>query len=380
VFHGQRGKIQKLLFHPKQNRLMTMELGGTCKLWSLAGNQPSNQFELPGPWEVPVAVNDRADRMLVPYLFPNQVNALLFDRQSGKRVLLPRPNFFGDYLFQPGGDLLALIANSPTSGAVEIRDATTGELRRKLEPPGAAKHLMFSADGTRLMVASPFKAITVWEVATGKQLFKVDWPLVGPSVISGDGKRVACGAPAGFVWVCDVASGLTLCRLDMHSNANIKTLAINHDGSQMALGLNDWKIHLYDLPARFAPPTTRIKPGQFDPSAIQIARSAELMAHTATVQALVFSANGDRLVSGSDDGCIKVWDPHMRLQAIELRLAHKAPVHRLLFSHDGGRLIAIGRTGGATIFDGVKRPEILTEGPRRPSERLAPRPGSPPSS
>jgi|GEM_PF-1997021 len=339
VFHGHRGKIHRLVFHPAQDRLLSIDAQGHCIIWRITGNQAVNQFAPPRPWQVPVAVNERGDKMYVPYIFPNQTDALLFHREGQKQILIPRRDYVTDYVFQPGGNLLAIVTVNNKAKAIELRDATSGELKRKIDlPGGTAVNLMFSSDGTRLMAALSQHSLMAWEVDSGKEIFKAPWSFFGKGAISGDGKRIACGSVEGFASVYDVEKGQKICDLKLPIITPVTCIALNHDGSQVAIGSKDWKIHLFDLPANVVGPPLKLNV------------FTDLTSHSAPVQCLVFSPKGDRLVSGSDDGSVKVWDPHARLEAIGLKMTNKVPVQRVLFSQDGTRIIAIGSHGGATIF------------------------------
>ncbi len=146
----------------------------------------------------------------------------------------------------------------------------------------------------------------------------------------------------GFVAIYDGASGQKLCLVRLPNNEHITALAFNADGSQIAIGTKTRAVYLFDAPAGGAAEIVGLE-----------ANTA--LAHSAPVQALAYSPKGDRLVSGSDDGSIKVWDPHARLEVLGLKTTHREPVRHILYSQDGTRLIAIGQTRGATIFDGAPR-------------------------
>jgi WD40 repeat protein len=71
------------------------------------------------------------------------------------------------------------------------------------------------------------------------------------------------------------------------------------------------------------------------------------------VNSLAFSKRGDRLISGSEDGTVKVFDPRTGLEAIGLKLPERTPVYRIQISPDEHRIIIMGKTKGAFIFDGT---------------------------
>jgi WD40 repeat protein len=336
VFSGHRAKIARLVFHPRQKQLLGMDVLGLCKVWRTDGTQAVSRFEPPPGWTGSVVVNDRADRMFTPTDLLGHSEPRLVLR--GQKIV-PLPGIpLGFQVFQPGGNLLA----SVNVRAVELRDSDTGaEVRKIAFTHGPPAHLAFSADGARLVGAVGGDGLRVWDVASGKEIGKAPWhSLVVTGAISGDGKRVAWGSIEGFAAVHDVASGQKLCMMRLPRNASVLSLALNPDGSQLAIGTKDRTIHLFDVPA--APVEKLVVLPDNSP-----------LAHAAPVQALAYSPSGDRLASGSDDGGVKVWEPRARLEAIGLKTQHRVPVQRLLYSPDGAKLIAVSAQHGATVFDGT---------------------------
>jgi len=350
VLHGHARKIHKLAFHPKDDRLISIDASGQCKVWRISGTTAVSHFEPPGNWQVPVAIDDRATKMFVPYIFPDEQNSLLFDRESKQKALVPKPAFIHDYVFQPGGELFAITPGSSTSNQLELRNSKTGQLVRKFElPDGMSTNISFSRDGNRVLASCGGKASIVWDVTSGKELARISSQHNGIvlGAISGDGKRIASVDAGSFANVYDVETGRKICELKVPAVthiivlANSNAIALNHDGSQLAIGTQAWKVYLYNLPAKLED-----KPLRYEVS-------AALTAHAAPINALAFSPSGDRLVSGSADGTVKLWDPRTRLESVTLKMTNKEPVHRIQYTHDGNRLIVVGMTRGAKIFDGT---------------------------
>jgi WD40 repeat protein len=81
-------------------------------------------------------------------------------------------------------------------------------------------------------------------------------------------------------------------------------------------------------------------------------------AHSGRVVTLAFSADGQRLASGSDDRTVKVWDTAHGHELLMLN-RHTEPVTRVTFSADGTR-IATGSFGLVQVCDAVTGKELLT--------------------
>jgi WD40 repeat protein len=113
----------------------------------------------------------------------------------------------------------------------------------------------FSPDGKRLAMAAQSRGgvVVLWEVATGKQLVKVN----GPSdrsflsvAFSPDGKTLAAVDIGGTTVLYDADLGKQKAALRMHP-AGILSLAFSLDGKTLASGGRDGAVKLWDV-ARLA--------------------------------------------------------------------------------------------------------------------------------
>jgi WD40 repeat protein/serine/threonine protein kinase len=76
-------------------------------------------------------------------------------------------------------------------------------------------------------------------------------------------------------------------------------------------------------------------------------RQQTLRGHTGSVYSVAFSPDGKRLVSGSEDHTVKVWDAVTGQETLTLR-GHSGPVYSVAFSPDGKRLLS----GSARYYNG----------------------------
>jgi WD40 repeat protein len=107
------------------------------------------------------------------------------------------------------------------------------------------------------------------------------------------------------------------------------SVAFLRDGNRLALGGNDRTIRLHDLAG-----------GR---------EVGVLKGHTGKVKALLVRPEGGYLISGSDDGTIRVWDPSQQRELVKLEAG--GAVSALTLSADGCRLGAALENGAVALWD-----------------------------
>jgi WD40 repeat protein len=164
---------------------------------------------------------------------------------------------------------------------------------------------VFAPGGDELITVSLDKTIRFWDVNSGRSL-RVLRPPLGPGhqgelhavALSPDGRTLAV---AGFGFLTDGKRSSPIFLIDRASGTITRTLR----------------------------------------------------AHTGTVQALAFSADGKRLASGGVDRLIRVWDVAGG-QVIKKLPGHTAPVTGLALSPDGKKLVSAGSPPHVGRMDGER--------------------------
>jgi WD40 repeat protein len=202
---------------------------------------------------------------------------------------------------QMGG--VPLVAFCPTDrnraavfgqGSVVVVNLATGKPIRsfnlgKMEetPPS---HGAISPDGRLVAIATPGRALSVWEASTGKKRFELD-SFQNPegAAFSADGRLLAVWNTAGNVAVFDVRLGSVVRRVESASpDPSNNTVAFSLDGKRLAVGERDGSVTVWDIASG-------------DPL-------VTLDRHDGFVTGLAFSRDGKRLASTAQDGTVLVWE------------------------------------------------------------------------
>jgi WD40 repeat protein len=161
----------------------------------------------------------------------------------------------------------------------------------------------FSPDGTRIVTALVDGTARLWDAATGRQ---IGTPLVGhvgvvnSAVFSPDGRRIVTASPDGTARLWDAATdaqtGAPL--LDGHAGV-VSSVAFSPDGTRIVSGSGelDWFDDRVNYPGEVK---------VWDAATGQ--EMLSLKGHTGYVSSVAISRDGTRIVSGSHDGTVKVWD------------------------------------------------------------------------
>jgi len=118
--------------------------------------------------------------------------------------------------------------------------------------------------------------------------------------------------------------------LEGHRGA-ISTLAFSPNGSLLAAGDANREIKLWDASADW---TTKV--------------SGKWVFHTSTINCLAWAPGGDFLASGSNDQSVFIWNPAKVMKKVQIRFAHKGGVTGIGYLDD--KTIATGGADGAVAI------------------------------
>ena len=190
--------------------------------------------------------------------------------------------------------------------------------------------LTFSADGKHLLSGGADKTVRVWEVSNkiSTRVYEGHRGGVG-AIITLPGKPIVFSASnsakdRSTIKIWNYDNGVPLGSLRGH-RAPIYSLVISPDGTKLISGSKDKTIRIWDIKQKKSIKTFGIIDG-----------------HRGAIRVLVMSKDGRSIVSGADDRTIIVWNAQTGdiVKKIE---EHKGKITGLALSHDGKSVISSSR-------------------------------------
>ncbi|MGV0790208.1 nSTAND1 domain-containing NTPase [Mycolicibacterium sp. XJ1819] len=254
---------------------------------------------------------------------------------------------------QPGGNL---IVTGSSDGILQVWDAESGNpVGARIAAGGVVSSVAFSPDGEMIAAGSGDGFVRIWETANGR-------PLIAPrkasdvqgvrsvafSVKTGD--RLVSGADDGTVRLWNPRTGESIGRPRMMGDqVPVMSVAFSppenwetDSGDRVAVGLINGRIEV------------------LDGASLESVR-APFVAHPDSVNSVAFSPGGSRIVSGGSDNTVRVWSSPFKPTVSDwigrpiggALLGHHGAVLSVTFNSDTTRIVSGGEDGSVRVWDAV---------------------------
>ena len=296
-------------------------------------------------------------------------------------VLKGHKNSVNSVALSPDG---SRIVSGSGDSTVRLWDVASGEelavLKDRTRIGSTVMSVAFSPDGLRVVLGG-YGTVSIWDTAIGKELavLKGHEDSVYSVAFSPDGSRIVSGSLDKTVRLWDVASGEELALLKGHEDGVI-SVDFSPDGSRIVSGSWDNTVRLWDVAsgeelALFKGHESngefcRLQPRwiaycfrfleieQFACGMQQAEKnSLVLKGHESNVMSVAFSPDGSRIVSGSVDSTVRLWDVASGEELAVLK-GHEGSVMSVAFSPDGSRIVSGSWDNTVRLWDAASGEEL----------------------
>ena len=365
---GERGAIRGLAFTPDGQRIVSAGVGGTLQFWDArtaeALGEPIASF---GEVIAALAVSPDGQRIVSGGDYHLQLWSAKGDRWSGVGLesAEEEPTWVYALAFSPDG---TRIAAAGSTGLVQLWDARSGRRidRLRLQTPSTVQSLHFGPDGKRLLVGGAAGMLTLWDIddarATTNLLKNQDGAVTSADFAAG-GLVAASGGEDGLLRLWDThptsAFGAPLAGpAPALASSDCKDARSAWPEAQRASGVLAWSadcalavaglrgaLQLIDgrSGARLGKPVRGHQTREV--------RDANAKNPLIAVVSAAFSADGQHIVSGSQNGSIQRWQASPLAPVGEMMLGHAGTVTSVAYSPDGQAIASGGSDSRLRLWD-----------------------------
>jgi WD40 repeat protein len=339
VLAGHKGPILGVAFSPDGTRLVSASRDETLRIWHAATGREIAVVRGHRGVVQALAFSPHGRRLASG---GDDRTVRLWDGRTGAPLAICSGHAGSVYALAFNRDGTRLVSGALADTAYRLWDADTGKLVRML--PGAAKNgtgltvarhggaLTFTPDGSRVVICER-EAVRVVDAASGKEALVLRAPGAPYYclTLSRDGRRLVTGSdyPDNAVRLWDAASGELLSVMSGHTN-RVHVVIFSPDGARVVSCSQDQTLRVWD--------TAGTRP------------VVVLRGHTGSVMQAAFNPDGTRLVSAAEDGTLRLWNLGNG-EPLAVFRGHQDRIWACAFSPDGARLASASFDRAVRLWD-----------------------------
>jgi WD40 repeat protein len=368
-FTGHTNNIFCVTFSPDGKTIVTASADKTARLWNAQSGQELERFTSPATI-YNISVSPDGNLLLTA---DDDGVARLWDIHP--KIELPLFNHgavVSAVAFSPDGKYVLTGGNAITGGTAQLWNAISGQ---KLHEFTGHTDLInygvaFSPDSKYILTGSIDKSIRLWDIQTGKEIYKlVEDRGVQSVAFSPDGKYIATATgDAARLWDSETGEKVR----DFNGvDRGVYRLTFSPNGQYVAVASNDdarlFEVSSGNLVRRFIGQTT-LHTVAFSPDGKYLVTGGasdqnawlwdvysgqnlkQFIGHTDLVWNAVFSPDGSFIATASADGTARLWNIQTG-QELRRFIGHTAGVEGVAFSPDGKYLLTGSDDGTAMLWD-----------------------------
>ena len=343
-FTGHIGRIIDLVFAP-DGQYFVSQGDNTVRVWSLSTGELLHTFGVPGESNFRGRFTPDGNRLVTAELsFTNMPdgsvgvlpdNVRVRDLATGQTIRrLGGSSFIQNIEFAGDGHLVTDGANQ----AVQVWDIETGQLIRTLQGATQAElgivRFLTATNSSAVIAGFISGRVITWDAATGQILHDFTGETIyAMGAVPGTNQIVTVHGSDNLVRLKNSQSGAILRTFSGHTSSTISGVGFSPDRRYVVSGGNELVTRLWNrtnaqqqvltlagsaegtATARFSPDGAQILTTFGPPNYSARLWNAEtgtlereFFGHTSGLSAAVFSSNGQRIATGSQDGTARLWD------------------------------------------------------------------------